>query len=333
MTTSDRSGSHGGPDRRAAGRSRWVDIGGPVHYLDYGGPADGPVVVAVHGLGGSAVNWSAIAPLLTGRCRVFAPDLAGHGRTESLGRSTTVAANRILLHRFIEAVPGSPVILMGNSMGGMLSMLEAAAAPDAVAGLVLVNAAYPFGPALPHPFVTAMFAVFATPVVGRFVMGRRRAAPPDKQVAALLRLCCVDPSRVPADVVADHVELARHRAGLVGIEHDLLHAARSVVTTAGLAVGRAARRGARAAAGGAAGNGGRDPRMARRVRPVRRRGGHPFRDETEVRPGVRPIFPNPDLPVVPGYENRGRGHPSAPVAAPRSRSLSWTDPGGRGRGT
>jgi pimeloyl-ACP methyl ester carboxylesterase len=242
MTTSERNGSVGGPRDRVDGRSRWVDIGGPVHYLDLGGPPDGPVVVGVHGLGGSALNWSAIAPLLTGRCRLLAPDLAGHGRTESLGRPTTVAANRFLLHRFIEAVPGSPVILMGNSMGGMLSLLEAAAAPDAVAGLVLVNAAVPFGPALPHPFVIAMFAAYGTPGVGRFVMARRRAMPPDEQVAAILRLCCVDPSRVPADVVAEHVELAGVRAGFANVERDLLDAARSVVATAGIVRGRSYRR-------------------------------------------------------------------------------------------
>src|SRR5438067_11561705 len=87
-------------------RSRWIDLDGPLHYLDYGGPADGPLVVAVHGLGGSAVNWSAVAPLLTHRCRVLAPDLAGHGLTRSLGRGTRVAANRALLHRFVDAVAG-----------------------------------------------------------------------------------------------------------------------------------------------------------------------------------------------------------------------------------
>ena len=117
------------PAPRFGGESRWTDIGGPVHYLDYGGPADAPVIVAVHGLEGSAVNWSALAPLLTDRYRVLAPDLAGHGFTRSAGRGVNVASNRALLGRFIQEVAGSPVILMGNSMGGMISLSEAAAAP------------------------------------------------------------------------------------------------------------------------------------------------------------------------------------------------------------
>jgi pimeloyl-ACP methyl ester carboxylesterase len=154
-----------------------------------------------------------------------------------------VPANRILLHRFIETVSGSPVILMGNSMGAMVSMLETAAAPDAVTGLVLIGAAFPFGPALPDPFVAAMFTAYATPGIGRFVMARRRAMAPDKQVAAILDLCCVDPSRVPADIVAEHVALTRVRSGCVDVERDLLHAARSVVATAGFVRGWSYRRG------------------------------------------------------------------------------------------
>ena len=162
----------------SAGVSRWTDLDGPVRYLDFGGPADGPVIVCVHGLGGSAVNWTAIAPLLTGTCRVLAPDLAGHGLTRSLGRGTDVASNRALLHRFARSVTGGPVILMGNSMGGMISLLEASAAPAAVAGLVLLDPALPIVAARPDPVVTAMFALYLTPGLRRVAQSWRRQAPP-----------------------------------------------------------------------------------------------------------------------------------------------------------
>jgi len=59
-----------------------------VHYLDYGGPEE-PGHRAVHGLEGCAVNWSALAPLLTDRYRVLAPDLAGHGFTRSAAGGST----------------------------------------------------------------------------------------------------------------------------------------------------------------------------------------------------------------------------------------------------
>src|SRR5690349_14930790 len=125
-------------------RSRWIDVGLPVHYLDFGGPADGSLLVAVHGLGGSALNWLSVAPLLTTRHRFIAPDLAGHGLTRSNGRSTAVRANRELLHRFVTSVTDRPVVLLGNSMGGMIALLEAGICPETVARLVLLDPASPF---------------------------------------------------------------------------------------------------------------------------------------------------------------------------------------------
>ena len=213
-------------------RSHWIDLAGPLHYMDFGGPADGPLIVAVHGLGGAAMNFSAVAPLVTDRCRVLAPDLAGHGLTESLGRSTTVGANRRLLHAFIEAVADRPVILMGNSMGGMLALLEAGAVPEAVAGLILLAPAVPFLPALPDPFVAATVTAKGIPMLGRIILGRRRTLSPDQLVHTVLRFTCVDPSRIPAKVVAEHVELAHRRIRFTDLEREFLIAARSVVARA-----------------------------------------------------------------------------------------------------
>jgi pimeloyl-ACP methyl ester carboxylesterase len=228
-----------------AGRSRWTDIDGPVHYLDFGGPAGGPLIVCVHGLGGSAVNWSAIAPLLTDRYRILAPDLAGHGLTRSAGRGADVPANRALLHRFIKSVAAGPVLLMGNSMGGMISLLEATAAPEDVAGLMLLDPVVPFVAARPDPLVIALFAVYATPGLGRVLLGRRRHLSSEALVARTLSLCCVDGARVPADVIAQHIRVARQRAAFTAAGRDFAAASRSVLATAGYVSGRAYRRGIR----------------------------------------------------------------------------------------
>ena len=190
------------------------------------------MIVCVHGLGGSAVNWWAIAPLLTDHYRVLAPDLAGHGLTQSRGRGTDVASNRALLHRFIEEMAAGPVILMGNSMGGMISLLEAVAAPSSVAGLSLLDLAVPAVPARPDPFVAAMFALYLTPGVGRLMLNRRRRQAPEAVVASVMSLVCADPARVPADAVAQHVEVARQRAAFAGINRDYAASIRSVVATA-----------------------------------------------------------------------------------------------------
>jgi pimeloyl-ACP methyl ester carboxylesterase len=212
-------------------RSEFVDLGGPTHYLDFGGNPRGPLLVCVHGLGGASWNWSAMAPLLTAEARVLAVDLAGHGRTQAAGRRTTVPANRRLLEEFLTEVAREPVVLVGNSMGGAISALQATATPDLVRGLVLID------PALPRPLlspidarVAASFAMIALPGLGEAAMRRRRyRISPEEQVRQTLALCCVDPGRVPANVVAMGVELARERARDRDAAPDFLLAARSLI--------------------------------------------------------------------------------------------------------
>ena len=218
---------------RSAGRptSRWVDINGPVHFVDHGGPATAPLLVCVHGLGGSLVNWAALAPLLTPRCRVLALDLAGFGRTRSGSRSTSVHANQRLLDGFLATVCTGPVILVGNSMGGLISILQAAERPGSVAGLVLVDPALPIGlSARPDPVVLATFAAFAVPAVGRRLLALRRSTSSAEAAANdLLRLCCADASRVPDDVVRQHVEVAEHLRQHVDVDAELMAAAQSLM--------------------------------------------------------------------------------------------------------
>jgi pimeloyl-ACP methyl ester carboxylesterase len=222
----------GGADVRALGVgtcSRWVDLDGPVHYLDFGGPASGPTVVCVHGLAGSAVNWSAIAPLLADTCRILAVDLPGHGLTRSQRHGTGVPAMRGLLHRFIEAVPAAPVILFGNSMGGMISLLEASTAPAAAAGVVLIDPVLPLVPAMPDHYVTPLLAAYAAPGLGPLLMSRRRRLSPEDLVNSILSLCCVDTSRVPVGVLAQHVTVARQALSLPDTEQEISASARSMI--------------------------------------------------------------------------------------------------------
>lgn len=190
---------------------RTVDIEGPVHYVDFGGA--GRPIVLVHGLGGSHVNWFAVGPRLARHGRVYAVDLIGHGLTRSLGRSARVGSNRRMLGRFLDLVAREPAVLMGNSMGGYLSIAEAAEEPAKVASLVLVNAAVPLAPGAHFdPAVTAVFFAMATPVLGGALMLRRHLRGPEQTVRDILNLCCVDPSRVSREVYDAHIALARERA-------------------------------------------------------------------------------------------------------------------------
>jgi pimeloyl-ACP methyl ester carboxylesterase len=211
--------------------SLWADLDGPVHYVDHGGAEDGPLLVCVHGLGGSLLNWAALVPLLTPSCRVMALDLAGFGHTRSGSRSTSVQANQRLLHRFLTEVAGTPSILVGNSMGGLISILQASSRPDTVAGLVLVDPALPIAfDARPDPRVAATFTAFLVPAVGRRLLSRSRGTTSAEEAArSLLRLCCEDPSRVPAHVIDQHLELAGQRREYSDVDSEMLSAAQSLL--------------------------------------------------------------------------------------------------------
>ena len=212
------------------GESRTVDLGGPVHYVDFGGPADAPVLVLVHGLVGSHLNWDLFAPLVRDRVRVLALDLPGFGRSEPGGRTASVAANVAVLHRFLTEVVGTPAVLVGNSMGGMISILQAGEHPESVRGLVLLDPAIPGPRRALDPLVAVTFALYALPFVGeRFLSRRRQRASALARVRDMLALCGVDPDTVPSSVIDRSVTLLEERRDVEGMDRAFLGAARSVL--------------------------------------------------------------------------------------------------------
>jgi pimeloyl-ACP methyl ester carboxylesterase len=212
------------------GQSRTVDLNGSVHYVDFGGPDDAPTVVLVHGLGGSHLNWDLFAPLLREHARVLALDLPGFGRSEPGGRRTTVHDNVKVLDRFLTEVAGTPAVLVGNSMGGMISILQTAAAPQTVSGLVLLDAAVPGPRRALDPLVAVTFAVYAIPLVGeRFLALRRRRSTPLRQVRDMLRLCGVDPDAMPSHTIDRSLTLIEQRQDVPAMDKAFLSAARSLL--------------------------------------------------------------------------------------------------------
>ncbi|NED72905.1 alpha/beta hydrolase [Streptomyces sp. SID9944] len=100
----------------------------------------GPAVVLLHGLAGHSGEWDAIAERLSSRHRVVAVDQRGHGAAErrprDVSRSAYVADVVAVVHRLGLHRP----VLVGQSLGGHTALLTAAAHPDRVRALVLVEA-------------------------------------------------------------------------------------------------------------------------------------------------------------------------------------------------
>jgi pimeloyl-ACP methyl ester carboxylesterase len=209
--------------------TRWIDVRGPVNVADFGG--QGPPILLVHGLGGSHVNWMRLGPLLAERARVLAPDMAGFGKTPPAGRGTDVHSNARLLGDLVRAELGGPAILVGNSMGALISLLLAQRRPDLVAGLILIDPAIPLAPGVPRDRqITMAFTAYFTPGIGELFVRRRMAAlGPEGLVRETFRLCCVDPSRVPDEVIQAHVDMVRARMRMPWADASALRAARSLL--------------------------------------------------------------------------------------------------------
>jgi pimeloyl-ACP methyl ester carboxylesterase len=137
-------------------QSRTVQVAGHrVHYLAEG-PANGPVVVLVHGLGASAEHWSNLAPYLAqSGFRVYIPDLIGYGRSEQPADfSYSVRDEAAVVVGFMDALDLKQVELGGWSMGGWIAALVAAEHPERVSRLMLFDSA---GLNVPPTFDTSLF--------------------------------------------------------------------------------------------------------------------------------------------------------------------------------
>lgn len=199
-----------------------IDVRGPVHVLDAGGPDDGdrPALVLVHGLDGSAANWWDVAPDLADDHRVIAPDLPGFGRTRLRRRWRSITAHADLVvavaQRVVAARPERRVVLVGNSMGGPVVLAAAARHPDLVAGVVLV------APALPRAGTSRIDASWLPvvvpirlPVLPWLEPLRRHGVEPERRVRALLDLCYAPGgARESPEAFAEMVAVAQQRRTL-----------------------------------------------------------------------------------------------------------------------
>lgn len=194
--------------------SRFADLDGPVHYVEWEGPSERTFLL-VHGLGGSLLSWLAVAPGLAEHGRVLALDLPGFGRSSRDGRRSRVTDLRGIVSRFIQDVAGGgPVVLVGNSMGGGISMLEAALEPATVDALVLSNSVFPWVPGRPPASIVMLgFALYQVPRVGEWFSRQRvTRLEAERAVELGLRIIAADPSTIPDDLVRLHVEqLIRHQ--------------------------------------------------------------------------------------------------------------------------
>ncbi|MFC4068420.1 alpha/beta fold hydrolase [Actinoplanes subglobosus] len=116
---------------------------------------DGPPVLLLHGLGDSGRDWDPVLDGLAAASTVFALDLRGHGDSDRPGDYSFELMRDDVLG-FLDAMGLTSAALVGHSMGAVVAVLVAQAAPRRVSCLVLEDATVPrpgdlHRPPLPAP--------------------------------------------------------------------------------------------------------------------------------------------------------------------------------------
>jgi pimeloyl-ACP methyl ester carboxylesterase len=189
--------------------------------------------VFVHGLGGSALNWTDLMGLLGDATAgpalaAEALDLPGFGFSPPPDDGDYALDARVAaVIALIDARGYGPVHLIGNSLGGAISTRVAARRPDLVKTLTLISPALPDLRPRPLPL---RLAVVAMPGVGRWLVNKMRTIPPERRAQTSIAELYVDPSAILPERRAEAIAEMIRRDGLGYSVDALLGSARSLLT-------------------------------------------------------------------------------------------------------
>ena len=188
--------------------SRFIEINGMQVHLRDDGPHDDPApIVLLHGTSASLHTWDGWAVALRDKRRVIRFDLPGFGltgpnRQNDYSTETYVTFVRAVLDK----LGVQRFVVAGNSLGGQIAWSVAAAMPDRVAGLVLVDASgYPFELLTTPQSIPIGFRIAAIPglrLLSEYTL-------PRGLVESSVRSVYGDPSKVTPELVDLYSAMAR----------------------------------------------------------------------------------------------------------------------------
>jgi pimeloyl-ACP methyl ester carboxylesterase len=188
----------------------------------------GERVLCVHGLEGSATNWTDVAAELAGDFRVDALDLPGFGYSpppaSPAGYSVTGQAQAVITA--IDHHVAGPVHLLGNSLGGAVAIRVAARRPDLVRTVGLIS------PVLPDRrprWQVARFPPVCVPGVGGWLLRRVAEVRPEARARATAAFVCYDPATLRPGWLAAEVTDVMRRDGLEYADRAVIASLRSLV--------------------------------------------------------------------------------------------------------
>ncbi|HWS33192.1 MAG TPA: alpha/beta fold hydrolase [Actinoplanes sp.] len=200
---------------------RFAAVRGTRIRLHESGDPAAPPIVMLHGIGRSLEDWEAQHPLFDDGYRVVSIDMPGLGMSGRMPGPTTLGVLADGVWATLDTIGETrPVHLMGNSLGGAVSMTMLADTPGRVSSLTLVNSAG-FGRE-----VTATLRLLAVPGLGRQMLRRIDRATVSRMERMLFAdRALVTPARVETalriarqpDFAAVYLEIARALGGICGV--------------------------------------------------------------------------------------------------------------------
>ncbi|MEB3295677.1 MAG: alpha/beta fold hydrolase [Synechococcales bacterium] len=156
----------------------WQWQGNSIQFTALG---SGQPLMLLHGFGASIGHWRNNIPALAAAgYRVYALDLLGFGGSDKPDRPYKMELWQELVEAFWQDNIGQPTVIVGNSIGGLLTLMLLAKAPGIAKGGILLNPAgglnhRPEELNLPLRFVLGNFAkVVQLPGIGTWLFNRIR---------------------------------------------------------------------------------------------------------------------------------------------------------------
>jgi len=159
-----------------------------MEWEEHGG--GGRALVVVHGFTGSRRDFAPRVPALAALGRTVLPDLRGHGGSTNTGDPASYTLEQLAddLVTFLDAAGLAGCDLLGHSLGGMVTLRAALAAPDRIGSLILMDTAAR-APALPvELFELARRVAESAGLEALLELMRRRAPEDASRTAADRRL-------------------------------------------------------------------------------------------------------------------------------------------------
>lgn len=133
-----------------------------LHYLDEG-PADGEIILCMHGQPSWSYLYRNMIPILTeAGYRCIAPDLIGFGKSDKpTSQDSYTYANHVAwITEFVRKIGIKNITLIGQDWGGLIGLRVVTENPDLFARIVVANTGLPTGAPIPKEMEEAVYKKF-----------------------------------------------------------------------------------------------------------------------------------------------------------------------------